>query len=84
MTRDELAKLDIFLGEWRDFRQDDRIWKLDIEQRTRRMESFITSEQAEEERRKSRGVTRRAYVSATVAAIGIVVSIILGVVNFVA
>lgn len=81
MTRGEQEKLDIFLGEWREFRRDDRTWKLDIEQRTRRMEVFIVSEEAEDERQRSRGVSRRAYVAATISAIGIVVSIVLGVFN---
>jgi hypothetical protein len=84
VTRDEATDLRMFIAEFREFRSDDRVWKLDIEQRTRRMENFITSEQAEEERRKSRGVSRRAYVAASISAIGIVVSIILGIVNFVA
>jgi hypothetical protein len=81
VTRDERATLDIFLGEWREFRQDDRIWKIDLEQRVRRMEEFVISEEAQDERARSRGVSRRAYVAATISAIGIVVSIILGIAN---
>lgn len=83
MTRDEATDLRMFIAEFREFRHDDRIWKLDLEQRTRRMETFIVSEEAQDERDKSRGVSRRAYVAATVSAIGIVASIILGVVNLV-
>lgn len=83
MTRDERATLEIFLGEWRDFRQDDRIWKLDLEQRVRRVEMFITSEKAEDERAAARGVSRRSYIASAVAAIGVAVSIVLGVVNYV-
>lgn len=81
MTRGEQETLDIFLGEWREYRRDDRNWKADLEQRVRRMEEYVIGEEAQDERAKSRGVSRRAYVAATISAIGIVVSIVLGVAN---
>lgn len=84
MTRDELTNLRIFLDEFREFREDDRTWKNDIDRRILGVEHYVTSRTAVAERDASRGVSRRAYVASAIAAVGIVVSIALGVANLVA
>jgi hypothetical protein len=81
VTRVEIDKLDVFMGEFREFRVDDRAWKDDIDKRILRVEAFVTSRRAVSERDDARGVSRRAYVAAVIAAVGIVVSIAISVVN---
>lgn len=83
MTRDEANDLRIFLDEFREFRTDDRNWKTDIDRRILKVESFVTSKLAVAERDAARGVTRRSYFASVIAAIGIIVSIVLGVVNLI-
>lgn len=77
MTRNELATLDVFIGEFREFRDDDRGWKDDIDKRLLSVEKYVTSKQAVSERDASRGVIRRSYIAATIAAAGVVLTIIL-------
>lgn len=76
-----MDKLDIFIGEFREYRIDDREWKEDINDRLRGVEVFVTSRRAVNERKAARGVSRRAYVAATIAALGVGVSLVLGFVN---
>lgn len=76
-----MDKLDVFLGEFREYRTDDREWKEDIAGRLRAVESFVTSKKAVSERDAARGVSRRAYVAATIGAIGVGVSLVLGIIN---
>ena len=83
MTRDERSVLDMLVEEFREFRTDDRQWKVDIDGRILRVETFVTSRQAVSERDAARGVSRRSYVATIVGAIGIAVSVVLGIVNLV-
>lgn len=81
MTRAEAERLDQLIAEFREFREDDRDWKNDHGPRLRRVEVYVAGQEAIEEKEKARGVSRRAYVAAAVAAAGIVVSICLNVIN---
>ena len=83
MTKDETSVLSVFIGEFREFRTDDRAWKENIEPRLRNVETFITAERAKDKDASARGISRRSYVASAIAAVGVTVSIILGVVNFV-
>ena len=82
MTRNELSVLEVLVNEFRDFRRQDSSWKTENDRRLRLVEAYIAGEEAVEEREEARGVSRRAYLASAIAAIGIVVSIILGIVNF--
>jgi len=85
VTRDEASQLAVFLGEFREFRQDDREWKKDIDKRLRLVETFTASRRAVVERDAAQAaavsMSRRAYVASAVAAIGIVASLLLGIFN---
>lgn len=82
MTRDEVSALSVLIGEFRDFRKEDAVWKGKQDERLRNVEAFVTSEQAEDERESARGVSRRSYIASAIAAVGVTVSIALGVINF--
>lgn len=81
MTSAERDKLDVFLGEFRDFRDDDRDWKANISARVTVVEAFVTSKKAVEERETARGVSRRSYIASAIAALGVLFSLALGLVN---
>lgn len=81
MTRDETAKLDVFMAEFREFRIDDRAWKARTDNRLVAVEEFVTSEKAIDEREQVLSFRRRAYIASGVAALGVGGSIALGVVN---
>jgi hypothetical protein len=83
VTKGEMTVLEMLIGEFREFRDDDRSWKEDTNKRLNRVEQFVTSKKAVEERDTARGVSRRAYVAATVAAAGVTASIVLGILNLV-
>lgn len=83
MTRSELATLDQFVDEFREFRTDDRTWKVGMDDRLRRVETFVTSVTAIGERDEARGVSHRALVAATISAIGVGASLVLGLYNIV-
>lgn len=82
MTRGEMDKLDVFLGEFRAFIEADTSWKSGTDGRLRKVEEFVTSKKAIAERDAARGVSTRAYVASTIAAIGIVVSLVIGIMNY--
>lgn len=81
MTRDETSALGVLIGEFRQFRDQDAQWKNRIGQRLQLVEEHIAGQEAVQEKEAARGVSRRAYVAATIAAIGILVSIVLSIVN---
>lgn len=81
MTRGEIAALEVLMAEFREFRMDDRNWKQRTEVRLAKVENFVTSEKAIDEKEAARGVSRRAYVAASIAAAGVTASIVLGVLN---
>lgn len=76
-----MDKLDVFLGEFRAFIEADTSWKSSADGRLRKVEEFVTSKKAISERDAARGVSRRAYVAATIGAVGVGVSLVLGLVN---
>lgn len=81
MTSAERDKLDVFLGEFREFRRDDRAWKSDMGRRMTGVEAFVVSKEAVEERESARGVSRRSYIASAIAALGVLISLALGVLN---
>lgn len=81
MTRNEADKIDMLMAEFREFRIDDRNWKADIDERILSVEEFVTGKRAIARMDAARGVSRRAYLAAVIAAVGILVSIALNVVN---
>lgn len=83
MTGRELSALEALIGEFRAFRVDDSDWKESIDKRLRVSEEFVAGARAVAEREAARGVSRRAYIASIIAAVGILVSITLGFVNFV-
>ena len=81
MTRGEADLLSMFVSEFREFRGDDREWKSDMDDRLRRVEAYVTSRRAVDERESSRAMVRRAWVASAISAIGVVIAILLRVLN---
>lgn len=83
MTRNELTALEVLIGEFREFRQDDREWKKDMGERVRGLEVFVASEDAEDDVVTAQGISRRAYFAIAASVAGTLVSVVLWVANLV-
>lgn len=83
MTRGEITVLEVFIGEFRDYRQSDEAWKKDIDTRIRKVESFVTQERTKDESVRKQGLTRRAQVGILISAVGVVASIVFNVAAFI-
>lgn len=81
MTRDEKSALEVFLGEWRQYREDDRVWKQGIDVWRRNVEAFIVSERTKDDEVRTTGMTRRARVALFFTALGVTVSTVFGAIN---
>lgn len=81
MTRDERSILDVFLGEFRQFRNHDTVWKAAQDKRLRVVEEYVAAEKAKDEEVVRQGISRRAQLGILASAIGVTASTVLGIVN---
>lgn len=83
MTRDERSILDVFLGEFRQFRNHDSEWKAQQDKRLRLVEEYVAAEKAKDEQVVKAGISRRAQLGILFSAVGVIASTLIGIVNFV-
>lgn len=83
MTRNEADKLDVFMGEFREFRIDDREWKKDTDGRLKVVEGFVTGALAERRVASRARFTRRERVGIFVAVGGFIVGTVVQVLSLV-
>lgn len=76
MTRGESDKLDIFIGEFREFRVDDRDWKRETDKRLEVVEGFVTGALAERRVAARARFTRRERIGMVIAVASFVVGTI--------
>jgi hypothetical protein len=81
VTRSELTALEVLIGEFRQFRDNDAEWKDSFDVRMRAVEAHVTGRKAVEARRVALIAGRRAYIAAVTAAIGVIASTVLGIYN---
>lgn len=81
MTRGELTALDVLIGEFRDFRDQDSRWKDANDVWRREVDSFITAERTKDIEVRRTGMTRRARAALFISAAGVAASIVIGVAN---
>lgn len=83
MTGAERADLQILVDFVRDWRREDKEWKSDTDKRLRAVEGFVTGVQAERRAATRQAMSRRQKVGALLAAIGILASSAMGVLNYI-
>lgn len=80
MTGPERADLRLVLDIVREWREEDREWKGDLDKRMRTVEGYISGQQAKDSAADKAGVNRRAKLALIVSAISVSVSTVMAVI----
>lgn len=81
MTRDEAADFRVLLDIVRDWREEDRTWKRDVDNRLRSVEAYVTGQLAERRALSRASLSRRQAFGVIVTAIGALGGLVLGIYN---
>lgn len=82
MTGAERAELQLLADFVRDWRREDKEWKTETDKRLRAVEGFVTGVQAERRAATRAAMSRRQKVAAIFAALGVLGSTALGLINY--
>ena len=85
MTGQERLDLKILSDFVRDWRREDTEWKLQTDERLRKVEIYVAADETKEELEEkivtAHGIDRRARRTLIVAAAGVLVGIVFGIIN---